>query len=59
MDCFVHDIKSPSPGMNKATLIGRVGREPEHRGTEEHPCIVFPLATNMSFRKANGESEEE
>ncbi|RUS73057.1 hypothetical protein EGW08_019172 [Elysia chlorotica] len=47
--------RRPERGMNRVTLIGRVGREPDHRGSEEHPCVVFPLATNVSFRKANGE----
>ncbi|XP_005111468.1 single-stranded DNA-binding protein, mitochondrial [Aplysia californica] len=40
-------------GLNRVQLIGRIGRDPEHRGTDEHPCIVFPLATNLSFRKAS------
>ncbi|GFO03376.1 single-stranded DNA-binding protein [Plakobranchus ocellatus] len=47
--------RRPERGMNRVTLIGRVGREPELRGTDEYPCVVFPLATNLSFRKANGE----
>lgn len=47
--------RRPERGLNRVTLIGRVGREPDHRGTGEHPCIIFPLATNASFRKANGE----
>ncbi|KAK3766184.1 hypothetical protein RRG08_025184 [Elysia crispata] len=47
--------RRPERGMNRVTLIGRVGREPDHRGSEEHPCVVFPLATNLSFKKANGE----
>ncbi|BFZ05119.1 hypothetical protein BsWGS_08158 [Bradybaena similaris] len=41
--------------VNRVTLIGRVGRDPEHRGSSEHPCLIFPLATNMVYRKADGE----
>ncbi|GFR89326.1 single-stranded DNA-binding protein [Elysia marginata] len=47
--------RRPERGLNRVTLIGRIGREPEHRGTDDHPCVIFPLATNYSFRKASGE----
>ncbi|XP_059166911.1 single-stranded DNA-binding protein, mitochondrial-like [Physella acuta] len=42
-------------GLNKVTLLGRVGRDPETRGSEEHPALIFPLATNATYRKSNGE----
>ncbi|KAH9496410.1 hypothetical protein Btru_012572 [Bulinus truncatus] len=45
----------PERGMNKVTLVGRVGRDPEQRGSDDHPAVVFPLATNLTFKKANGE----
>ncbi|CAG5133258.1 unnamed protein product [Candidula unifasciata] len=41
--------------LNRVTLIGRVGKDPEHRGNSTHPCIIFPLATNAQYRKADGE----
>jgi single-strand DNA-binding protein len=41
--------------LNRVTLIGRVGRTPEQRGNAENPCLIFPLATNLVYRKADGE----
>lgn len=43
-------------GLNRVTLIGRIGKDPEFRGTEQFPCAVFPLATNKNYRKSNGKS---
>lgn len=31
--------------INRVSLIGRVGWDPEHRGTTHYHCLVFPLAT--------------
>lgn len=33
--------------------LGRVGVEPQIRGTEDHPVIVFSLATNVRYKKGN------
>ena len=41
-------------GINRVTLLGRMGKDPEFRGTKEHPVVVFPLATNKSYRKSTG-----
>lgn len=41
--------------INRVTLLGRMGKDPEFRGTKEHPVVVFPLATNKSYRKSTGE----
>ncbi|KAK6972641.1 single-stranded DNA-binding protein mitochondrial [Biomphalaria glabrata] len=54
-ESFANSKKLPERGMNKVTLVGRVGRVPEQRGTSEHPAVIFPLATNMTFKRANGE----
>jgi len=32
-------------------LPGRVGVEPQVRGSEEHPVVVFSLATNFRYKK--------
>jgi single-stranded DNA-binding protein len=40
----------PFSGMNSVTLLGRVGLDPQVRGTGEHPVVTFPLATNYRFR---------
>lgn len=34
--------------------MGRVGLDPEVRGTEERQVATFPLATSENFKDANG-----
>ncbi|CAG5119176.1 unnamed protein product, partial [Candidula unifasciata] len=38
--------------LNRVTLIGRGGREPENWGSSEHPCVIVPLATNTDWQKS-------
>jgi len=35
------------------TLLGRVGADPQKRGTEEHPVVVFSLATHQNYINNN------
>lgn len=35
--------------INKVTLLGRVGADPQKRGTQEHPVVVFSLATHQNY----------
>lgn len=46
--------------LNKATLIGNLGRDPEIRRTQNgSKCVSFPLATSESWKdKASGERKE-
>lgn len=37
------------------TLLGRVGAEPQKKGSEEHPVVVFSLATHSNYRYETGE----
>jgi len=37
--------------MNEIYLLGRVGREPEKRGTDTKQCMVFSLATNTYYKE--------
>ncbi|XP_068240933.1 single-stranded DNA-binding protein, mitochondrial isoform X1 [Palaemon carinicauda] len=37
--------------LNQVMLLGRVGANPEKRGTEEHPVVTFSLATHTNYRK--------
>ena len=39
-------------------MIGRVGGSPQLRGTEEHPVVVFPMATNIRYRKPGSNGDE-
>ncbi|XP_069682549.1 uncharacterized protein mtSSB isoform X2 [Periplaneta americana] len=46
-------VKNPSPSvnsLNEVTLLGRVGGEPQKRGTEEHPVVIFSLATHTNYK---------
>jgi single-strand DNA-binding protein len=36
--------------VNSVTLLGRVGINPQLRGTETHPVVAFSLATNIQYR---------
>lgn len=44
--------------INQVTLLGRVGLEPQKRGTEDRPVIVFSLATNTYYRHQSGEVQQ-
>jgi len=44
--------------INKVTLLGRVGANPQKRGTEEHPVVVFSLATHQNYINNNEESTQ-
>ncbi|XP_053600046.1 single-stranded DNA-binding protein, mitochondrial [Plodia interpunctella] len=41
--------------INQVTLLGRVGADPQKRGTEEHPVVNFPLATHFSYKYESGD----
>lgn len=47
-------------GVNKVILVGRLGRDPEIRYTQDGQAVVnFPIATSMEWRdKATGEKRE-
>ena len=49
-----------SRGLNKVMLIGHLGRDPELRYTPAGtPVANFSLATNRSWKSADGERHEE
>ncbi|XP_011502051.1 PREDICTED: single-stranded DNA-binding protein, mitochondrial [Ceratosolen solmsi marchali] len=37
--------------LNQITLLGRVGQEPQKRGSEDHPVIVFSVATHVNYKQ--------
>ncbi|XP_075234405.1 mitochondrial single stranded DNA-binding protein isoform X2 [Lycorma delicatula] len=41
--------------LNSVTLLGRVGGEPQKRGSDEHPVVIFSLATNTNYRYESGD----
>lgn len=43
--------------MNQVCLLGRVGGDPQKRGSEEHPVVVFSLATHTNYKYDGGLNE--
>lgn len=36
--------------INTVTLLGRVGADPQKRGSEEHPVVTFSVATHNNYK---------
>jgi len=41
--------------VNQVTLMGRVGGDPQLRGTTEHPVVIFSVATHNNYNYQSGE----
>jgi len=41
--------------LNQVTLLGRVGADPQKRGSEQHPVVVFSLATHTNYKYEGGD----
>ncbi|XP_011152144.1 single-stranded DNA-binding protein, mitochondrial [Harpegnathos saltator] len=41
--------------VNSVTLLGRVGADPQKRGTTEHPVVIFSLATHTNYKYETGD----
>ncbi|XP_014477602.1 PREDICTED: single-stranded DNA-binding protein, mitochondrial [Dinoponera quadriceps] len=41
--------------VNSVTLLGRVGANPQKRGTTEHPVVIFSLATHTNYKYETGD----
>ncbi|XP_046394083.1 single-stranded DNA-binding protein, mitochondrial [Ischnura elegans] len=41
--------------INQVTLLGRVGADPQKRGTEQHPVVIFSLATHQNYKYDTGD----
>ncbi|XP_026747270.1 single-stranded DNA-binding protein, mitochondrial [Trichoplusia ni] len=50
-----HSTQKQEKTINQVTLLGRVGADPQKRGSEEHPVINFPLATHFSYKYESGD----
>ncbi|XP_013777394.1 single-stranded DNA-binding protein, mitochondrial-like [Limulus polyphemus] len=44
--------------LNQAMLLGRVGIDPQLRGTDTNPVVVFTLATNTNYKFETGEIQQ-
>lgn len=40
--------------INEVTLLGRVGADPQKRGSVEHPLVIFSLATHTNYKYESG-----
>ena len=40
--------------VNQIQLLGRVGRDPEERGSLGSSLVLFPLATNSAYNRQDG-----
>ncbi|XP_003697641.2 single-stranded DNA-binding protein, mitochondrial [Apis florea] len=41
--------------INQVTLLGRVGGEAQKKGSDEHPVVIFSLATHNNYKYTNGD----
>ncbi|XP_022906297.1 single-stranded DNA-binding protein, mitochondrial [Onthophagus taurus] len=41
--------------LNAVQLLGRAGGNPQLKGSEQHPMVVFSLATHTNYRYESGE----
>lgn len=40
--------------VNNVTLLGRVGADPQKRGSTQHPVVIFSLATHTNYKYETG-----
>ncbi|XP_017788526.1 PREDICTED: single-stranded DNA-binding protein, mitochondrial [Habropoda laboriosa] len=53
--CTATENAKMEKSINKVTLLGRVGGEPQKRGNVEHPVVIFSLATHSNYKYMNGD----
>ncbi|XP_052868482.1 single-stranded DNA-binding protein, mitochondrial [Anopheles cruzii] len=41
--------------VNTVTLLGRVGADPQRRGNDEHPVVMFSVATHSNYKYESGD----
>lgn len=41
--------------INTVQLLGRVGADPQRKGSDDHPVAIFSLATHSNYRYESGE----
>lgn len=44
--------------INNVTLMGRVGVDPQKRGSEEHPVVTFSMATHSNYKFESGDWQQ-
>ena len=48
--------KGIEKSINQVNLLGRVGVDPQLRGTDAHPVVAFSLATNIRYKPGGPDS---
>ncbi|XP_022687482.1 single-stranded DNA-binding protein, mitochondrial-like isoform X2 [Varroa jacobsoni] len=51
-------VSNLEKSINRITLLGRVGIDPQLRGSDASPVVVFTLATNHNYRFETGEIQQ-
>ncbi|KAL5287163.1 SSBP1 family protein [Megaselia abdita] len=41
--------------VNNVTLLGRVGADPQLKGSVQHPVVTFSIATHSNYKYENGD----
>lgn len=54
----VSDLDRVEKSINRVSLMGRVGNDPQLRGTEKNPVLLFSLATHENFRNETGRLQQ-
>jgi len=49
------DAPKIEKSLNSVQLLGRVGVDPQRRGSDDNPVVTFSLATATSYKVANGD----
>lgn len=49
------EINKMEKTLNKVTVLGRVGYGPQKRGTEQHPVVIFSVATHTNYKHDTGD----
>ncbi|XP_071644505.1 single-stranded DNA-binding protein, mitochondrial [Temnothorax longispinosus] len=51
----VNETTNIEKSVNNVMLLGRVGADPQKRGSMEHPVVIFSLATHTNYKYETGE----
>lgn len=46
----VNFVSNQFTAINSVQLLGRVGADPQRRGSEEHPVVTFTVATHNNYK---------
>ncbi|KAL6256058.1 hypothetical protein P5V15_013294 [Pogonomyrmex californicus] len=46
----VNETTNIEKTINQVTLLGRIGADPQRRGTSEHPVVIFSIATHTNYK---------